>query len=331
MPDKIRWALLSTARINRALIDPIRRAQRSELYAVASRDGERAADYAREWGIPRSYGSYEALLDDPNVDVIYNPLPNAMHAEWTVKAVTAGKNVLCEKPLVVSLEEMDQVEAATAEGGATVFEAFMYLHHPQTLHVRDLITSGRIGALQTIHSWFAFYMEPNNDIRLQPGLAGGGAWDVGVYPNSLSIVMTGGGAPAEVWAQQIVGESGVDVAMRAQLRFASGVSSQVTSGFRTPPREGAWFVGDAGIIHVPEPWKPGMFGKESRITITNRDESVETIVFAPKDPYDCEVAAMEACVLDGAAPVVPLSLSREFLRSMLAQYESARTGKVVAP
>lgn len=330
MTKRLRWGLLSTSRINRALMDPIRRAERSELYAVASRDGARARAYAQEWEIPHFHSSYEALLEDPNVDVIYNALPNGMHAEWTIKAARAGKHVLCEKPVVVSLNEMDRVEAAARENHVTVFEAFMYLHHPQTLKVREMVESGRIGSLQTIHTWFAFYLAPGNDIRLQPGLAGGAAWDVGVYPNSLSITLAGGKAPAEVWAQQLV-DNGVDVAMRAQLNFGNGVVSQVTSGFRSPFGEGAWIIGDAGIIHLAEPWKPGMADKESRITLTDRDDCTETLVFDPCDPYDCEVAAMEACVLDGAAPLVPLSLSREFLRTMLAMFESARTGKVVAP
>jgi predicted dehydrogenase len=169
-------------------------------------------------------------------------------------------------------------------------------------------------------------------VRLKPELAGGSAWDVGVYPNSYSIVAAGGRAPAAVWAQQEIGETGVEVAMRAQLRFDGGTGStvaQISSGFRTPAREGAFFVGEEGIITVPEPWKPGVAGVESRIHVTNLDNETETIVIPPIDPYICEVQAMEACVLDGAAPVVPLSLSREFVKSILAMYESAATGQVV--
>lgn len=331
MPDKVRWALLSTANINKALIAPLQRAQRSELVGVASRNADQAAAYAAKWGIPRSYGSYDEMLADPGIDAIYNPLPNSLHAEWTIKAAQAGKSVLCEKPLVTSLAELDQVEQAAQQNGVTVFEAFMYLHHPQTLKIKELIESGRIGTLQTIHSWFHFYLPPSDadNVRLQSGLAGGAAWDVGVYPNSISIVMSGGKAPAQVWAQQLTGESGVDVAMRAQMRFANDVTAQVSSGFRTPFREGAWFVGSEGIIEAPHPWKPHELGTASRITITNRDDNVETLDFALEDPYDCEVAAMEACVLDGAAPLVPLSLSRAFLHTMLAVYESAATGAVV--
>jgi len=333
MANRLRWALLSTAAINSALIGPLRRAARSELTAVASRDLAKGKAYAAQWGIPRVFGSYEELLADPDIDVIYNPLPNSMHAEWSAKAAAAGKHVLCEKPMVVSLEEMDLLEAAARDNRVTIFEAFMYLHHPQTRRVVEMIRSGVIGNLQTVHSWFHFWLPESNasNVRLQTSLVGGSAWDVAVYPNSYSIVATGGRAPVEVWAQQIAGESGVDVAMRAQLHFAGNVSSQISSGFRSPFREGAWFVGDEGVLQVIEPWKPGVAGQPSRVLLTRNDNNVEEMVFAARNPYDCEVEAMEACVLDGAEPVVPLSLSREFAKSMLAIYRSAASGQIERP
>ncbi len=248
-----------------------------------------------------------------------------------MKAAQAGKHVLCEKPLVVSLEEMDRIEAAATETGVTIFEAFMYLHHPQTRHALELVQQGRLGKLQTIQSWFNFNLPPANaaNVRLQAGLTGGSQWDVGVYPNSIAIVMAGGRAPSAVWAQQIVGESGVDVAMRAQLDFGDGLVAQISSGFRTPFREALFLVGDQGMLQIIEPWKPGVSGTESKMTFTGLDNSVETLVTPVVNPYLCEVQAMEACVLDGAAPVVPLALSRAFARSALAIYASAGSGRVV--
>lgn len=330
MNRTVRWGLLSTAKINAALIGPLQTAARSELAAVASRDHGKAAAYAVEHRIPNGYGSYEDLLADPEIDAVYISLPNSMHAEWTIKAAQAGKHVLCEKPLVVSLSELDQVEAAAAAAGVTVFEAFMYLHHPQTRTALEMVRSGKLGKLQTINSWFNFYLPPvqAQNVRLQSGLTGGALWDVGVYPNSVSIVMAGQ-APRAVWAQQEIGESGVDVAMRAQLDFGAGTVAQISTGFRTPFREGVYLVGDEGILNIVEPWKPGVKGTDSTMIFTTLDGKTETIVTPAVDPYSCEVAAMEACVLDGAAPVVPLSLSRDFARSVLAVYESARTGKVV--
>jgi xylose dehydrogenase (NAD/NADP) len=333
MTDKLRWGLLSTARINSALIDPIRRANRSELTAIASRSLASAQSYAEQWGIPRSFGSYEEMLADPEIDAVYISLPNGLHCEWTLKAAQTGKHVLCEKPLVVSIEEMNQVEAAARQNGVTIFEAFMYLHHPQTLMVKEMIQGGRIGQLVTIESSFNFNLPPSQatNVRLQPSLTGGSLWDVGVYPNSMAIVMSGGQAPVEIWAHQLTGESGVDVGMRAQLRFANDVIAQISSGFRTPFRQGATFIGDQGIIHVADPWKPGVDGQPSQVTIADLKGASETISTPGINPYGCEVAAMEACVLDGAAPVLPLSLSREFLRSVLAMYRSAETGGIVRP
>jgi predicted dehydrogenase len=334
MLNKLRWGILSTARINDALLEPIRLAGRSELVAVASRNLDKAKAYAAEKGIPKVHGSYKDLLADPEIDVIYNPLPNNLHAEWTIKAAEAGKHVLCEKPIVSTLAELDKVEAAAKASKVTVFEAFMYLHHPQTLKAKELIQTGRLGKLQLIVSWFNFYLPAQNsgNIRLNPDLAGGSTWDVGVYPNSLSIVMAQSDAPVEVWASQIKGETGVDVAMAAQLKFANGVTAQISSGFRSPFREGAHVIGDRGRLWISEPWKPGDTGRrDSRVIVTGTDDHEETIVIPATNPYLCEVEAMEACVLDGADPVVPLNLSRNFLRTILAIYKSAKSGQVVKP
>lgn len=333
MPDKICWGLLSTANINKAVIEPIRQAERSELVAVASRNVDKANAYATDQGIPKAHGSYEALLADPEVDVIYNPLPNAMHCEWTVKAAEAGKHVLCEKPITITLDELDQVERAAQANGVQIFEAFMYLHHPQTLQVQGLLQAGKVGQVQLINSWFHFYLSPERaeNIRLSAPLVGGSMWDIGVYPNSMAITMANAGTPTEVYADQIIGETGVDVAMRAQLKFSNGVVAQTSASFRTPFREGTTIVGDAGMITIPQPWKPGNEGVESRITITSRDGTEETIVFPAINPYLCEVQAMEACLLDGADPIVPLSRSRQFLQSALAAYQSARENRPVRP
>ena len=333
MPNTIRWGLLSTANINNALIDPIQKSARSELYAVASRDQDKADAYAKAKGVAHAYGSYEAMLADPAVDAVYISLPNSLHCEWAVKAAEAGKHILCEKPMAVTLNEFDQMAAAATSNNVTLFEAFMYLHHPQTIRAQEIIREGKLGQVQSVQSWFHFYLPPerSTNIRLNAGLSGGSLWDVGVYPNSLAITMVGQGAPSAVWASQIVGETGVDVAMRGQLLFGDNVAAQISSGFRTPFREGAFIVGDAGILHIPEPWKPGLTGRDSVMTLTNRDGSTETITTPAVDPYICEVQAMEACILDGAAPVISLAQSRDFLRSVLALYESAASGKVVTP
>ena len=330
MADILNWGLLSTAGINQAVINPIKLSPRSRLVAVASRDGDRARAYALDHGIPIAHTGYDALLEDPNVDVIYNPLPNLMHAEWTIKAADAGKHVLCEKPLVTTLADFDAVAAAAARNNVTVFEAFMYLHHPQTLKLRDLVQSGALGKLQMINSWFHFYLPPakSDNIRLNKELHGGGFWDVGVYPNSLAVMINGGEAPVEAFATQQIGETGVDVLLNAHLRFADGTVAQISSGLRQHRSAATFVVGDAGAATLATPWKPDLDGPNG-IAITYRDREDEVLKNESVDPYICEIRAMEACVLDGAAPVVPLELSRNFLRSALAIYESARVGRVV--
>lgn len=335
MSKKLRWGLLSTANINKALIGPLQRAERSELVAVASRDQAKATAYAQEQGIAKAYGSYEALLADPDIDVIYNPLPNLLHREWTVKAADAGKHVLSEKPLVTTLADFAEVRAAAERNNVTIFEAFMYLHHPQTRKVLELVQNGKVGAVQQVNSWFHFYLPPERatNIRLNAELHGGSLWDVGVYPNSAALAVAqaagAGDAPVAVWASQIIGESGVDVAMRAQLHFANGLVAQISSGFRTPFREALHIVGDQGALYVAEPWKPGLQGNDSQIIFTSVQGQTETIVTPAIDPYLCEVQAMETCLLDGAAPVISLAQSRNFLRSVLAIYESAASGQPV--
>ena len=333
MPGKLTWGLLSTARINEAVIAPIRKAARSELLAVASRDGSRARSYAAERGIPRAYGSYEELLSDPEINAVYVSLPNSLHAEWAIKALEAGKHVLCEKPMAVRLEELERVERAARSSGRTIFEAFMYLHHPQTQRLREIVEGGEIGALQLVSSNFSFYLPPEkaSNIRLRADVSGGSLWDVGVYPVSLSVFLNRGRAPARVWAQTTTGETGVDVSVRGQLQLSASASAHVFVGFRAPSLHTAFVVGERGRIVIGEPWKPAIDGAPSRLTLTPANGKERPISFPRKNPYLCEIEAMEACVLDGAEPLVPLSLSREILKTVLALYRSAETGEIVAP
>jgi predicted dehydrogenase len=144
MAEKLRWGLLSTANINQALFEPLRKSRRNTLMAVASRDRSKAEAYAGRHKIPRAYGSYADLLSDPDIDIIYNPLPNSLHAEWTVKAVQAGKHVLCEKPLALSVEEVDAMSTAAEKHGKIVTEALMYRSHEQTLKVREIVQGGKL-------------------------------------------------------------------------------------------------------------------------------------------------------------------------------------------
>src|SRR5512143_221913 len=161
----LNWGLLSTARINRALIPAIKASKRNRLTAVASRSRDAAEAYAQKWEIGRPLGSYEALLADPEIDVIYNSLPNHLHAEWTIKAVEAGKHVLCEKPIALRVEDVDAIQDAAKRHGRVVAEAFMYRHHPQTLKAVELVQGGALGTLKLLRGSFAYMLSREGDVR----------------------------------------------------------------------------------------------------------------------------------------------------------------------
>ena len=187
----LRWGLLSTARINRAILTAMPHSPRNVVTAVASRSAARAAAYAAEWKIPRTFASYEAMLADPDVDVIYNSLPNALHTEWTLKAVQAGKHVLCEKPLALTVADVDAIAAAAQQAGVVVAEAFMYRHHPQTLRVKEMIGQGAVGEMRLLRGAFSYLLTNRSDVRLLPELGGGSLWDVGCYPISFARFLAG--------------------------------------------------------------------------------------------------------------------------------------------
>jgi predicted dehydrogenase len=331
MTDKIRWGLLSTAWINEVIIDAIRNSARSELVAVASRDPERAKSYASKCNIPRAFGSYEEMLNDPGIDAVYISVPNTLHHEWTVKAADAGKHILCEKPITTTVADFNRVEEAAKRNKIVLFEAFMFLHHPQTLKIRELISVGKLGNIQFIDSCFDYYLPPEekDNIRLNPNLHGGSLWDVGVYPNSFCITMTGGKAPVEVFCKKKMGESGVDIFACGQLMFSGGAVAQFSVSMQSPLRTGTYIVGDGGNIYIKDPWKPGLDGNKSSIEFQSIDDKTEIFEFPAVTPYQSEVEMMESCIIEGADPIVPLSLSRTFLISNLALRKSAEKGKII--
>ncbi|MGZ9225353.1 MAG: Gfo/Idh/MocA family protein [Anaerolineales bacterium] len=317
--------MLSTARINQALLPPLRASARNELTAVASRDLERAQSYANERNIPRVFGSYEAMLADPNVDVIYNPLPNSMHMEWTVKAAQAGKHVLCEKPLAITIEEVDAITAAAQQAGVVVMEAFMYRHHPQTLKVKELVESGTIGKLQLIRGSLTFNISDENDVRLNSSLGGGSIWDVGCYPISYARLIAGA-EPVEVSGWQKTGAgSGVDESFFGQLHFSNDVYAQFDCGFRTPQRTHLELVGDKGSITIKVPFTPKL---NEEIIVTSGDEK-QVITTPGEDLYLGEVENMADAILHGDAPRMSLADSRSNVATIQALLRSAQEGKQI--
>lgn len=326
MVDRVlRWGILGTARINRALIPPLRKSKRSRLQAVASRDSNRAAEYAREWKIPRSFGAYEALLADPEIDAIYISLPNTLHTEWTIRAAEAGKHVLCEKPLAVSLEEVDAIIDAGQRTGVVIAEAFMYRHHPQTLKVKELVDRGVLGKLQLVRGSFTYKLRRVNDVRLKPELGGGSIWDVGCYPISYARTLVGS-EPVEVYAWQVTGPSGVDLMTVGSMRFPGDTFAQFDSSFDTQSRSQVEVVGSEASLLVQAPYKPG----EREKLILKQDERIEEIPVKGNMTYLGEVEDLESAVLDGTPPRISLADSRANVAAILALIESARLGQPVS-
>jgi D-xylose 1-dehydrogenase (NADP+, D-xylono-1,5-lactone-forming) len=192
----VKWGIVSTADINRKVIPGAHASEKVELLAVASRDQKRADAYAREWEIPRAYGSYEALLADPDVEAVYISLPNTMHVEWSIKALEAGKHVLCEKPFTRHPEEVDTAFDAAERTGRLLSEAFMYRHNPQTKKLAELVQGGAIGELRLVRSAFSYSLYDHENIRLRTDVEGGALMDVGCYCVSGSRLL--GGEPVAV-------------------------------------------------------------------------------------------------------------------------------------
>jgi xylose dehydrogenase (NAD/NADP) len=324
MEKILNWGLLSTARINRALIKPLTASGRNRLLAVASRSQDSADAYAREWNIPRAHGSYEALLNDPEIDVIYNPLPNHLHKEWTIKALQAGKHVLCEKPFALTLKEVDAMIAASKKTGKVLAEAFMYRHHPQTLKVMEIVDSGVLGKIQVIKGEFSFMLESLDDIRNVKEMGGGSIWDIGCYPISYTRLLVGQ-EPAEVFGWQALAESGCDQTFIGQMKFANGILAQFDSSFVTLFRTSMEIVGSMATLIIPEPFKPG---SKSEIYI-RREDGQETLEIEGGELYIGEVEDMYDAIVENKPSRMSLEDSRANIAVILGFLKSAETGKIV--
>ncbi len=318
------WGLLGTARINRMVIPALRVSPGNRLMAVASRDAQKAGAYAREWGIERAHGSYQSLLDDPAVDVVYVPLPNHLHAEWTIRAIQAGKHVLCEKPITLSVEELDRVESAAREAGVVVAEAFMYRHHPQTLEVKRLLDSGAIGSVRFVRGSHSFLLSRPNDVRLRPEWGGGCLWDVGCYPVSFARFLLGA-EPVEVFGSAVPGPTGVDQTFAGQLVFPGGIPVQIDAGIASPLRTEMEVVGTAGVIRVRSPYRP----RAAQPILLARGDETETVTIEPQDRFRLEIEDLAEAAGGRRLPLVSLAESRGNVRAIQALYESARTGRPV--
>ncbi|MBI5930758.1 MAG: Gfo/Idh/MocA family oxidoreductase [Chloroflexi bacterium] len=253
MANQIRWGVISTANIGKGRVIPaIQKSSNGRVMAIASRHLEKAQAVAGELNIPTAYGSYEALLNDPNIDAIYNPLPNSEHAEWSIRCAEAGKPTLCEKPLARNAAEAQQMVDAFAQKGVPFAEAFMYRFHPQTDKVRELLAEGRIGDVHLLNASFTFSLNREDNIRLNKDLAGGALMDVGCYCVNVIRLLTGE-EPVGVQGFAKFGEkSGVDESLIGLLQFPSGVLGHFDCGLRSHRVHIYEIRGSAGRILVEE-------------------------------------------------------------------------------
>jgi D-xylose 1-dehydrogenase (NADP+, D-xylono-1,5-lactone-forming) len=318
----VRWGLLSTARINRPVLEAARQSDRVAVVAVASRNHARAEAYAREHSIERAYGAYDMLLADADVDAVYISLPNALHVEWTMRALKAGKHVLTEKPFS---RRADYVEAAfdLAENTDLVLsEGFMWRHHPQTRVVEDLVAQGAIGALRILRAEFGFQLAAvhgPHDTRFDPQLDGGALMDVGCY--CVNAIRALGGEPLDLQAQQVIGESGVDVLFTASLRLPNDVLAHFDCGFVVPFRDELELVGDEGSLFVDDPFHIHVPGIELR-----RESGTERIEVSPADSYRLELENVSDAICGRAPLLLGRSDAVGQARAVESLYDAAERG-----
>ena len=318
MAEPLRLGLLSTARINRRILAPARESELVEVAAVASRDRSRAEAYAREHGIGRSHGSYEELLADPEVDAVYIALPNALHVEWSRRAIEAGKHVLCEKPLGVRPEEVEALFDLAEKQRLVLAEGFMYRHNPQTRRLDGLVRKGAIGRLQLVRTSFTFLLEREPDVRLDPGLGGGAVLDLGAYCVSGARLLAG--EPETVVGQQVLGPTGVDELFTGSLVFPDGVLGLFDCGLRTPFRAGLEAVGSEGSLLVDDPWLCSNPGIELRRGGTER------IPVPTADSYLLELEDFARAVAGEAEPLLGRDDAVGQARALAALRRSAAEG-----
>ncbi len=322
MMPQLRWGILSTARIGlRRVIPALREAKSATILAIASRDLARAREIAAQLGIPRAYGSYEALLADRDVDAVYNPLPNSLHRAWTLKAAEARKHVLCEKPLALNAAEANEMVGACQRAKVLLQEAFMYRFHPQIEEAQRLVRDGAIGEPQLVRSAFTFPVSRPTDIRLDPTLGGGGLMDVGCYCINISRLLVG--EPARVWGAERE-EGGVDVVFAGTVQFPGDVFAQFDCGVRVPARQFCEVVGTTGVLTIPRPFTPG---DDPVSLLLWRGEREERIEIAGVNQYTRMVEAFAECVLADKPPRFPASDAVTNMRVIDALRHAARTGE----
>ena len=294
---KLGWGVLSTSNIGRIAVNPaIHASDNGELLAVASRDEVRARAFAEKAGIPLHYGSYEALLEDDRVEAVYNPLPNSLHKEWTIRAAEKGKHILCEKPLALNAAECREMDAAAAANGVKLMEAFMYRFHPRTERVLEMVREGVVGDLRQIRSTFTFLLTRPENIRWDPELGGGALMDVGCYCVNVSRTIAGR-EPVEVRAMANFRTPGVDEQMAGTLRFEDGLLAHFDCALTMERTEAYQIHGTDGHLRVQKAFLPGT--DAAIIEQFDLENERTTLTVEGADEYRLMVEHFGDCVLNG--------------------------------
>ena len=316
----VTWGILSTADINRLVIPPAHESPKVDLAAVASRDRQRAEEYAREWEIPRAYGSYEALLADEEIEAVYISLPNNLHCEWSIKAVEAGKHVLCEKPLSRRAAEVEEAFDAAQRSDRILMEAFMYRHNPQTKRLRELLDEGAVGDVRVVRSCFSYTLYDVENIRLRTDVEGGSLMDVGCYCVNGSRFVAGV-EPELVFGQQFTGPSGTDWVFTASMRFPGDVLALFDCGTTLPNRDELEVIGTEGSLFLDDPWHADEPGIELR-----RDRGVERVELPYSNSYGLELENLSDAIGGEAEPVLGRDDAVGNARAIEALFASAESG-----
>jgi len=291
------------------------------MVAVASRDAARAEDYAREYGLERAHGSYDALLADSGVEAVYISLPNSLHVEWSIRALEAGKHVLCEKPLSRNPEEVEQAFDVAEREGRFLMEAFMWCHAPQFGRVQELLRDGAIGELRLVRASHSFTADDPRDIRLLTELDGGSLMDVGCYCVHAARLLAG--EPDRVYGEPIRNDSGVDVRFAGTLTFPLGVVAHFDAGLDVPAREELEVVGANGSLRLTDPWHAVTPRIELRMS-----DGLEVIEPSAVDAYCLEVENLSDAIRGAAEPLLDREDAVGQARTLEALF---RSGELAAP
>lgn len=319
--EKIRWGVLSTANIGRTQVIPaIFRAENAEMSAISSR-GDRVYAAARELGIPKAYESYEALLDDPEIDAVYIPLPNNLHKEWVIKAAEKGKHVLCEKPAALSAQEAKEMIEACEANGVKFMEAFMYQLHPQHARVKEIISSGEIGEVKLIKSSHSFYLNNREgDIRMDKTMGGGSIYDVGSYCVQVIRHLTDS-EPVKVQAIAELDEAtGIDLTSTVYMKMDNGVKAMFDCSFDMINRNEYEVIGTEGKIKVPFAFRPDINGGIGKVVIQNNAMTREEKIYG--DIYRMEIEQFSRAILDGGEPAITTESTLKNMAVLDKCYES---------